>query len=137
MNPAAHRVSLTVLVGLTALATVTGIVAATPMLERTLPSMPAVPTTRIAAVLVATGGVAFIVWAIAQLSRAARTRSRRAALEAIAYLIAAGLRNREMAERLFVSENTVKTHASRVFDKLGAGRRTQAVKIAKQQRIIA
>jgi ATP/maltotriose-dependent transcriptional regulator MalT len=52
-------------------------------------------------------------------------------------LIAAGLSNREMAERLFVSENTVKTHASRVFDKLGAGRRTQAVQIAKQQRIIA
>lgn len=42
-----------------------------------------------------------------------------------------------MAERLFVSENTVKTHASRVFDKLGAGRRTQAVQLAKSQGIIA
>ena len=46
MNPAAHRVSLTVLVGLAAVATVAGIVAATPTLERTLPTMPAVPTTR-------------------------------------------------------------------------------------------
>ena len=52
-------------------------------------------------------------------------------------LIAAGLSNKEMAERLFVSENTVKTHASRVFDKLGASRRTQAVQFAKSQRLIA
>lgn len=52
-------------------------------------------------------------------------------------LIAEGLSNKEMAERLFVSENTVKTHASRVFDKLGASRRTQAVQIAKRLRVIA
>lgn len=52
-------------------------------------------------------------------------------------LIAEGLSTKEMAERLFVSENTVKTHTSRVFDKLGANRRTQAVQLAKQQRIIA
>jgi DNA-binding CsgD family transcriptional regulator len=42
-------------------------------------------------------------------------------------LIAEGLSNREIGERLFVSENTVKTHSSRVFDKLGVNRRTQAV----------
>ncbi len=52
-------------------------------------------------------------------------------------LIAEGLSNKEMAERLFVSENTVKTHASRVFDKLGASRRTQAVQLAKSQGLIA
>ena len=52
-------------------------------------------------------------------------------------LIAEGLSNKEMADRLFVSENTVKTHASRVFDKLGASRRTQAVQLAKSQGIIA
>ncbi len=51
-------------------------------------------------------------------------------------LMAAGLSNREIAERVFVSENTVKTHASRVFDKLGARRRTQAVQMGKEHRII-
>jgi two-component system, NarL family, response regulator LiaR len=47
-------------------------------------------------------------------------------------LIAQGLSNREIAEKLFVSENTVKTHSSRVFDKLGARRRTQAVQLGKE-----
>src|SRR4029078_7924131 len=42
-------------------------------------------------------------------------------------LIAQGLSNREMAEKLFVSENTIKTHSSRLFDKLSAKRRPQAV----------
>ena len=51
-------------------------------------------------------------------------------------LIAEGLSNKEMAERLFVSENTIKTHTSRVFDKLGASRRTQAVQLAKSQGIL-
>ena len=51
-------------------------------------------------------------------------------------LIAAGLSTREMAARLFVSENTVKTHASRLFDKLSARRRTQAVQLAKEAGII-
>jgi DNA-binding CsgD family transcriptional regulator len=51
-------------------------------------------------------------------------------------LIASGLSNREIAGRLFVSENTVKTHSSRLFDKLGAKRRTQAVQIGKTARLI-
>jgi DNA-binding NarL/FixJ family response regulator len=51
-------------------------------------------------------------------------------------LMAAGLSNREIAARLFVSENTVKTHSSRLFDKLGARRRTQAVQIGKTARLI-
>jgi DNA-binding CsgD family transcriptional regulator len=50
--------------------------------------------------------------------------------------MAAGLSNREIGERLFVSENTVKTHAARVFDKLSARRRTQAVQLAKEARLI-
>jgi DNA-binding CsgD family transcriptional regulator len=51
-------------------------------------------------------------------------------------LIASGLSNREIAGRLFVSENTVKTHSSRLFDKLGAKRRTQAVQLGKEARLI-
>src|SRR5580704_2254212 len=51
-------------------------------------------------------------------------------------LIATGLSNREIAGRLFVSENTVKTHSSRLFDKLVAKRRTQAVQIGKTARLI-
>ena len=47
-------------------------------------------------------------------------------------LIAEGLSNREIAGKLFVSENTVKTHSSRLFDKLSAKRRTQAVQIGKE-----
>ena len=47
-------------------------------------------------------------------------------------LIARGLSNREIATQLFVSENTVKTHCARAFDKLGAARRTQAVQRGKE-----
>jgi two-component system, NarL family, response regulator LiaR len=47
-------------------------------------------------------------------------------------LIARGLSNREIATQLFVSENTVKTHCARAFDKLGAARRTQAVLRGKE-----
>ena len=50
--------------------------------------------------------------------------------------IAAGLSNREIASRLFVSENTVKTHAASVFEKLNAKRRTQAVQLAKEAGLI-
>jgi ATP/maltotriose-dependent transcriptional regulator MalT len=50
--------------------------------------------------------------------------------------IAAGLSNREIAGKLFVSENTVKTHASRLFDKLSARRRTQAIQLAKEAGLI-
>jgi DNA-binding CsgD family transcriptional regulator len=51
-------------------------------------------------------------------------------------LIARGLSNREIAEKLFVSENTVKTHSSRLFDKLRAKRRTQAVQLGKELGLI-
>lgn len=46
-------------------------------------------------------------------------------------LIAQGLSNQEIADRLFVSLNTVKTHAANVFSKLGVQRRTQAIQQAK------
>jgi DNA-binding CsgD family transcriptional regulator len=51
-------------------------------------------------------------------------------------LIAQGMSNREIADKLFVSENTVKTHSSRLFDKLGAKRRTQAVQLGKEMGLI-
>ena len=54
----------------------------------------------------------------------------------ILQLIAEGLSNREIAERLFVSENTVKTHSANVFSKLSARRRTQAVQLAKEAGVI-
>jgi NarL family two-component system response regulator LiaR len=46
-------------------------------------------------------------------------------------LIAHGLSNQEIADRLFVSLNTVKTHSSNLFMKLDVRRRTQAVQRAK------
>jgi NarL family two-component system response regulator LiaR len=52
-------------------------------------------------------------------------------LEVLA-LVAGGFSNREIATQLFVSENTVKTHCARAFDKLGAARRTQAVQRGKE-----
>jgi two-component system, NarL family, response regulator LiaR len=51
-------------------------------------------------------------------------------------LIAEGLSNREIGERLCVSENTVKTHASRLFDKLGVNRRVQAVSRGRELGLI-
>jgi NarL family two-component system response regulator LiaR len=50
----------------------------------------------------------------------------------IIILIARGFSNREIATQLFVSENTVKTHCARAFEKLGAARRTQAVQRCKE-----
>ena len=54
----------------------------------------------------------------------------------ILQLIAAGHSNREIGEKLYVSENTVKTHAASVFEKLSAKRRTQAVQLAKEAGLI-
>ena len=49
----------------------------------------------------------------------------------ILQLIANGMSTREIAGSLFVSENTVKTHSSRLFDKLNVNRRTKAVQVGK------
>jgi DNA-binding CsgD family transcriptional regulator len=51
-------------------------------------------------------------------------------------LLAEGLSNKEIAGRLFVSPNTVKTHLARVYDKLDVARRTQAVQKARWLRLI-
>lgn len=50
--------------------------------------------------------------------------------------ISEGLSNKEIGEKLFLSESTVKTHVSNLLTKLNAKRRTQALKIAKQLQII-
>ena len=52
-------------------------------------------------------------------------------------LVAEGLSNQEIADKLFVSLNTVKTHTSNLFLKLEANRRTQAIQKAKNLRIIS
>lgn len=51
-------------------------------------------------------------------------------------LLAAGHSNQEIANLLFVSLNTVKTHTSNLFSKLGVSRRTQAVQKGKELRLI-
>lgn len=50
--------------------------------------------------------------------------------------ISEGLSNKEIGEKLFVSESTIKTHVSNLLSKLNAKRRTQALQIAKDFNII-
>jgi DNA-binding NarL/FixJ family response regulator len=50
--------------------------------------------------------------------------------------LAGGNRNRDIAERLFISEETVKVHVKHIMEKLGASDRTQAVAIAVRRGII-
>ncbi|MEM6768981.1 MAG: response regulator transcription factor [Bacteroidota bacterium] len=51
--------------------------------------------------------------------------------------IAAGRSNKEIAEQLFLSESTVKTHVSNLLSKLDSRRRTQAVERARKEGILA
>jgi DNA-binding NarL/FixJ family response regulator len=50
--------------------------------------------------------------------------------------VAEGNRNRDIADRLFISEGTVKVHIQHIMDKLGASDRTQAITIAVRRGII-
>jgi DNA-binding CsgD family transcriptional regulator len=50
--------------------------------------------------------------------------------------IVAGRSNKEIAARLNVSPNTIKTHVARLFDKLGAKRRTDAIRKARELGIV-
>lgn len=50
--------------------------------------------------------------------------------------ISEGLSNKEIADKLFLSESTIKTHVSNLLEKLNAKRRTQAIQIAKEHQII-
>ncbi len=51
-------------------------------------------------------------------------------------LMSQGLSNQEISSRLYVSLNTIKTHSSKVFEKLDVKRRTQAVEKAKRSGLI-
>jgi len=51
-------------------------------------------------------------------------------------LMAEGLSNQEIADQLFVSLNTVKTHSARVFEKMEVKRRTQAIEKGKRMSLI-
>ncbi|MEM9304519.1 MAG: response regulator transcription factor [Pseudomonadota bacterium] len=51
-------------------------------------------------------------------------------------LLAEGHSNKEIAAKLFVSQNTVKTHVAHLYDKLDVSRRTQAVQKARELRLI-
>jgi len=51
--------------------------------------------------------------------------------------VATGNRNRDIAEQLFISEETVKVHVKHIMEKLGASDRTQAVAIALRRGIIS
>jgi DNA-binding CsgD family transcriptional regulator len=54
----------------------------------------------------------------------------------VLHQVAAGRSNKEIALRLKISPNTVKTHVARLFDKLGAKRRTDAVNKARELGIV-
>jgi DNA-binding NarL/FixJ family response regulator len=56
-------------------------------------------------------------------------------LEVLA-LVAQGLPNKEIADRLAISQRTVKYHVSSIMGKLGAGNRTEAVALAVQQGLV-
>lgn len=51
-------------------------------------------------------------------------------------LMAEGLSNTEIADRLFVSLNTIKTHVSKLFEKMDVKRRTQAIEMARRLSLI-
>lgn len=51
-------------------------------------------------------------------------------------LMAEGLSNNEIAEKLFVSLNTIKTHSAKLFEKLEVKRRTQAIETAKKLQLL-
>ena len=55
----------------------------------------------------------------------------------ILLLIHQGLSNQQIADKLFLSENTIKKHISNIFLKLGVERRTEAIKKALELSIIA
>lgn len=105
--------------------------------------------TELYVVLIAIGFTALGVWAGYRSTVRPGSKQlevNRAALEAlhvsdreyeVLQLLANGHSNKEIAEQLSVSLNTVKTHVARLYEKLDVSRRTQAVRKAKSLRLIA
>ena len=74
----------------------------------------------------------------AELSRRGPTEDTLSAREIeVLQLMSRGAPNKEIARRLFISESTVKTHVTNIFQKLGANDRTEAVTIALQRGLIS
>lgn len=105
-------------------------------------------TTELYIVLVALGFTALGLWAGRRLTRQAPASPfarNDSALKSLGVtereyevlgLLAEGLANKEIARRLELSPNTVKTHVGRIYEKLGAERRTQAVQKARELALI-
>lgn len=94
---------------------------------------------------VSDGGTALEASVAAKLMRHMNVRSGQNEKEAIRFskreiqvldLLASGKTNRDIGSKLFISESTVKFHVHAIFNKLGAGNRTEAVSIAVQRGII-
>ena len=104
--------------------------------------------TEIYIILLAIGFTALGVWAGHHLTRktpAGPFEKNEAALAALGVspreyevleLLAGGLTNKEIARKLDVSPNTIKTHIAKLYEKLEVGRRTQAVQKAKELSLI-
>lgn len=92
-------------------------------------------------------GVAFLAFGIWLGSSAIRKKKNTPAFNArklglskreleVLILLSEGLSNQEIADRLFVSLNTVKTHISKIYQKLNAKRRTQAIQKARELELV-
>jgi DNA-binding NarL/FixJ family response regulator len=79
-------------------------------------------------------------WIPSHIAKQLADRVSRAQLSAreaeILGLVARGMRNREIAEKLFISENTVRNHILNLLQKLGTTHRTEAVALAIQQGLV-
>ena len=106
-------------------------------------------TTEIYIVIIAIGFAALGIWVGTRLTSKSNNVAFERNTKAIAYLgisdreydvlplLAAGLSNKEIGDKLHVSDNTVKTHLASLYSKLEVSRRTQAVQKARSLRIIA
>ena len=105
-------------------------------------------STELYIVIVALGFTALGIWVGNRLTQRTVAEAFEKNVEALKYLgisdreyevlelLAQGLTNKEIAERLFVSPNTIKTHLAHLYGKLDVTRRTQAIDKARSLRLI-